>query len=231
LTALVIAVLLGAVAQTAAGFGFALICGPALIASQGSGPGLRLILTLSLLSNALVLASRWRQARVADGLWLALPAVLTAAPILWAVHRLDTASLTVAAGVLTVVCAISLAVRLRLTWLRGRVGATIASVVSEVGNAIGGLSGPSVALYAVNADWPAGSIAPTLQVFGVVTNVVTLAGKGGPLLTWRSVAALGAGWLAGWAVSTRLDPASLRIGVLLLATGGGVYAIVRGVSN
>ena len=231
MTTLVVAVLLGAVAQTAAGFGFALICGPVLIASQGTGHGLRLILTLSLLSNLLVLASRWRRARVADGLWLAVPAVVTAVPILWAVHRIDAAALTVTAGVLTVICAAALAVRLRLTWLRGRVGATVASVVSEIGNAIGGLSGPSVALYAVNADWPAESIAPTLQVFGVVTNVVTLAGKGGPLLTLPSVAALGGGWLVGWALSARLTGPSLRIAVLLLATGGGVYAIVRGLTG
>jgi len=231
LTTLVIAVLLGALAQTAAGFGLALICGPVLIASQGSDHGLRLVLTLSLLSNILVLATRWRDARVADGFWLAVPAVLTAVPILWAVHRLDPAALTVTAGVLTLVCALALAVRVRLTWLRGRVGAAIASVVSEVGNAIGGLSGPSIALYAVNADWPVEQVAPTLQVFGLVTNVVTLAGKGGPLLTWPSTAALAGGWLAGSTLSTRLSPWSLRSAVLLLAAAGGGYAVVRGLSG
>ncbi len=230
MTELVVAVLLGAVAQTAAGFGFALICGPVLLASQGSGHGLRLILTLSLLSNVLVLATRWRQARLVDGVWLAVPALLTAVPILWAVHRLDESALVVTAGALTIVCAVALAVRLRLTWLRGRLGATLASVVSEFGNAIGGLSGPSVALYAVNADWPAESIAPTLQVFGVITNVVTIAGKGGPLLTWPSTAALAGGWLLGSLLSTRLTSASLRVAVLLLATAGGLYAVVRGLT-
>ena len=224
------AVLLGGVAQTAAGFGFALICGPVLIASQSGGQGIRLILTLSLLSNLLVLATRGRAARVTDGLWLAVPAVVTAVPILWAVHRIDASALTVTAGALTVACAISLAVRLRLTWLRGRFGATLASVVSEVGNAIGGLSGPSVALYAVNADWPADSVAPTLQVFGVVTNIVTIAGKGGPLLTWPSTVALAGGWLVGWWVSTRMTTASLRGAVLTLATAGGAYAIYRGLT-
>lgn len=228
MTTLVVAVLLGAIAQTAAGFGFALICGPVLIATQGTGDGIRLILTLSLLSNLLVLATRWRKARVADGVWLAVPALVTAVPILWAVHRIDASALVVTAGALTVVCAVALAVRLRLTWLRARLGATVASVVSEIGNAIGGLSGPSVALYAVNADWPAESIAPTLQVFGVISNVVTIAGKGGPLLTWASTAALAGGWLLGWALSTRMAAAHLRATVLALALGGGLYAIWRG---
>jgi hypothetical protein len=123
---------------------------------------------------------------------------------------MDAETLTVTAGVLTLICAVAFAVRVRLTWLRGRVGAAIASVVSEVGNAIGGLSGPSVALYAVNADWPAEQVAPTLQVFGVVTNVVTLAGS---------------------TLSTRLSAGSLRTAVLLLARAGGGYAVVRGLSG
>jgi uncharacterized protein len=225
---LVIAVLLGALAQTTAGFGLALICGPVLIAAQGPSDGLRLVLTLSLLSNLLVLTTRYRQARVSDGLWLAVPAVLTAVPIVWLVSQLDTAAVTIAAGVLTVVCAISLWRRLRLSWLHGRGGAIAASIVAEFGNAIGGLSGPSVALYAVNADWPVPSIAPTLQVFGVVTNVITLAIKGGPLLTVPAAIALTAGWLGGSLLSRRMAAESLRLVVLGLAFAGGCYAIVRG---
>jgi hypothetical protein len=225
---LVLAVAAGALAQTTAGFGLALICGPVLIASQPAGHGLRLVLTVSLLANALVLAGRPREAKVSAALWLAVPAVVATPAVVWGVHQLDHRALSVAAGLVTLACAAALAVRLRLRWLHGRLGAIVASLVSEVGNAIGGLSGPAVALYAVNADWPPISIAPTLQVFGLVTNVVTLAATGGPLLTVPAAIALACGWLTGSLVSRRLDPGWLRTIVLVLAGAGGAYAVARG---
>jgi hypothetical protein len=224
----VAAVLVGAMAQTTAGMGFALICGPVLISSAGAGHGLRLVLTLCLLANLLVLAGRGRHALVRQGLLLAVPAVAVAAPVVWAVHRLDHATLAVVAGAVTVVCAGALAARLRLPWLTGVRGGFVASLVSEVGNAIGGLSGPAVALYAVNADWPADALVPTLQVFGAVTNVVTLALDGGPYLTWTATVAMAVGWIAGSLVASRLAPGRLRGLVLLLAGAGGAYAIGKG---
>lgn len=225
---LVVAVALGALAQTTAGFGLALLCGPVLVASQPPGEGLRLVLTVSLLANLLVLVTRPREAKVGAALWLAVPAIVVTPLAVWSVDRVDHDTISVAAGVVTLACAGALAARLRLRRLRGRSGAVIASVVAEVGNAIGGLSGPSIALYAVNADWPPTSIAPTLQVFGLVTNAVTLAATGGPLLTGPATVALVVGWLAGSLVARRLDPAWSRSVVLLLAGAGGAYAVFRG---
>lgn len=221
-------VALAAVAQSVAGFGFGLVCSSVLIAVLGHDEGLRLVITLSLVMNVTLLVQDPRNARVREAVVLALPAVLCTVPLVLVLGHANSDALTVAAGTITVAAALALVKGLRVARLRGLTGALGAGFISAVMNVVGGLSGPSVALYAVNADWPPLTVTPTLQVFGLITNLVALSALGGPTLTGDAVGGLLAGWVVGLIIARRLSGAHLRMGVLAVATAGGLYAVARG---
>ncbi|WP_232665644.1 TSUP family transporter [Pseudonocardia sp. TRM90224] len=225
-----VAVALGSVAQTVAGFGFALICGPLLITVLGQSDGLRLVITLATLVSVAMLVPTWRQASLRNGLLLAAPGIVLTPGLAWLMQGLDRSVLTVAAGATTLLAAGALAVGLSLQWLRGTKGVLVAGATSGAMNVLGGMSGPVAALYAVNARWPAETVRPTLQVFGIALNLVALASVGGPLLDGGAMAALAAGWAIGMLVARRLPPARMRQIVLALAALGGMIAVVRGLT-
>ena len=197
----------GAAAQSVAGFGFALICGPVLIAALGQAEGLRLIVTLSTLVSLGILVPNWRKAKLRDGLLLAAPGVVLAPLLVWLLRDVDKNALTIAAGVI------------------------VAGGTSALMNVLGGMSGPVAALYAVNAGWPERSIRPTLQVFGITLNIATLLSIGGIAIDWPATLSLVAGWLVGSAVARLLPAGRTRQVILLVAAAGGVFAVWRGIAG
>ncbi|HEV2634022.1 MAG TPA: TSUP family transporter [Actinocrinis sp.] len=218
----------GALAQSVAGFGFALICGPLLLSALGQTDGLRLILTLSSAINLVILLRTFRDCRARDALLLALPGVLLTPLLVAATRHLDKHVLTVTVGVLTLASAAALACGLHLRWLRGPGGAAAAGTTSALMNVLGGLSGPTAALYAVNARWPQESVKPTLQLFGLVLNITALISLGGIAVDWPAGGALLVGWGAGMVVADRLTEGTTRKIVLAVAALGGLFAVGRG---
>lgn len=225
------AVVVGAAAQTVAGFGFALVCAPALVALLGPGAAVRTVITLSCVISALVLVRARRHARWRDAVLLAVPGMVLAVPLAAAVHRANARVLTVAAGLVTLLAVAALVRDLRPRWLGGTLGAGVVGAVSAAMNALGGLSGPAAALYAVHRRWPPPAVTATLQVFGLLLNAATLTTLGGPTLDWRLCAALPVGWAAGTALSRRLDAAATRRVVLAVATAGAMAAVARGLTG
>lgn len=223
-----IAVAVGSLAQTTAGFGFALVCAPALVTVLGPSTGVRTVLTLSCLISLLILARGWRYSRWRDAVLLALPGVLLAAPIALAVHQLDHRVLTIAAGMVTLAAAGLMYRQRRSLPLHGAVGAGVVGIVSAIMNALGGLSGPAAALYAADQRWSPQSIPPTLQVFGLVLNTASLATLGGPALDLRLASALPLGWVCGLLAASRLPTRHVRHVILAVAAVGGVLAVARG---
>jgi hypothetical protein len=57
--AVLLSVLLGMLAQSVSGIGFALACGPLLVESLGPQDGVRLVMLLSLVLNVVLLARLW----------------------------------------------------------------------------------------------------------------------------------------------------------------------------
>lgn len=227
----VAAVAVGACAQWTAGFGFALICGPLLIATLGQTSGLRLILTLSTLISVAMLARTLRDLKWRDAVLLAAPGVVLTPLLVAALRGVDKGTLTLAAGLLTLAATAALARGVRVARLRGAGGAAAAGVISAAMNVVGGLSGPLAALYAVNAGWRHESIRPTLQVFGILLNISALLSLGGVDVDWRAGAALTAGGLAGAVLARRLSPDASRRLVLVIAALGGLYAAYRGLAS
>ena len=109
-----------------------------------------------------------------------------------------------------------------------------AGTVSSAMNVVSGVGGPAVAMYAVNARWPPHAMRPTLQLYFLGLNVVSLAALGLAVpegaTTVALLVALGAGLLLGLRVARRLPAHAIRGAVLGLAIVGGMVAIVRGIA-
>jgi uncharacterized membrane protein YfcA len=229
----VLAVAAGALAQSVSGIGFALVCGPLLVAALGPTDGVSLAVALSMLVNVAVLARSVRQASLRDALLLAVPAVLATPLLVRLLSRAPERLATVLAGAATVAGAVALGVGLRWHRAGGRAGAVGAGLLSAAMNVVAGIGGPAVALYAANAGWPADAMRSTGQVYFLALNVVALAALGLPevsgALAAACVTALVAGLLAGGPVAARVPDRAARRTTLALAGLGGLVVLLRAV--
>jgi uncharacterized protein len=225
-----VAVAVGVAAQALTGFGFSLVSAPFLVAAYRAPTGVQLNLVLSLAVNLAVLAREHRHVdRRAAGLLMG-PALVAVLPAAYAARRLSSASMTVAAGV---VCLLAVGVLARGRALRrgrGRAGTAVVGFVSGAMN-VAGISGPPVVLFALGAGWPAQRARPTMQLFFLGLNVVTIVSLGRPdrfppgLAAGFAVGVLGAARFGG-----RPSTASLRKATLAIAAAGSTLAIVRGLT-
>jgi uncharacterized membrane protein YfcA len=227
-----LAVAVGVAAQSVTGFGFSLVCAPFLIAAYRAPTGVQLNLALSLVVNLVVLAREHRHADPrAAGLLLA-PALVAIVPAAYAVHRLSPGPLTVGAGVVCLAATAAMAGGARLPRLRGRSGAAVVGLLSGAMNAVAGISGPPVVLFALNARWPPERVRPTMQLFFLGLNTLTLASLGPPhRLPPGLVIGFAAGWMGARRFGHRVSPSAVRKGTLALAAAGGVVALARGLTT
>ena len=231
ITAVLVAVLVGTLAQSVSGIGFALVCGPLLVAALGAQDGVRLAVLLSLVLNAVLLARLWREVDVRTTLLLLVPAVLTTPGFAVLSRRMPERAGAAAAGAVVVVGVAVLALGLRWHAARGRRGAVAAGVLGALTNVLAAVAGPVVALWAANAEWPQRVQHASLQAFFLGVNCVALPSLGAP----RVGAGLLAGCLAALAVGAGLGaPLSHRVGetaarrtTLALAGAGGAVVLVR----
>ncbi|MEK8172215.1 hypothetical protein NKH77_31870 [Streptomyces sp. M19] len=86
-------------------------------------------------------------------------------------------------------------------------------------NALGGLSGPPPPCTRSTGAGPGGHH-PTLQIFGIVLNVASLASLGGAAADWRLVLALPLGWALGTVIVRRLNAGQARHVILGVAAVG-----------
>ncbi|MGH8972393.1 MAG: sulfite exporter TauE/SafE family protein [Acidimicrobiia bacterium] len=226
-----VAVAVGAVVQWATGFGFSLVCAPFLIAAYKAPTGVQLNLVLSVVVNLALLTREHRRIDYRAVGLLLVPAMVAAVPAAYVVRHARTGPLTVVAGLICLAGVVALARGRELRGLAGRSGTAVVGVVSGGMNAAAGISGPPVVLYAVNARWPVDRARPTLQLFFLGLNVVTLASLGVPdRLPLPIVAGFAAGVLGGAALAGRLPEAAVRPATLALAGAGSVLAVVRGLT-
>jgi uncharacterized membrane protein YfcA len=200
-----------------------------------TGPtnGVRLVNLLALVTNVGLLGAERRSAVPGDALRLLLPALVVAPVVASLAHRADPGVLSIVAGSLIVSTALVLASGLRSRRLHGLAGALGAGTVSSAMNVVSGVGGPAAAMYAVNAHWPPRAMRPTLQLYFLGLNVVSLAALGlavpEPGAGVCLVVALGSGLLTGVRLARRLPAHAIRVAVLALAIIGGAVAIVRGI--
>jgi uncharacterized protein len=222
-----LAVAVGAVAQAITGLGFSLVSAPFLVASLGRAEGVRLNLALAAVLNAGLLASEYRSARWRTALHLFVPALVATPVLALALHHVNGKVLSIAAGSLTIISAALLAKGARIRRAGARAGAAMAGVVSAAMNLVGGIGGPPIAMYTVNAGWPTASVRPTLQLFFLGLNVIGVIALGLPQAHATAWLGLAVGWVVGLVVARRVPDRAARPAILGVAAVGGVVAILR----
>jgi uncharacterized membrane protein YfcA len=227
-----LAVAVGVAAQAVTGFGFSLVSAPFLIAAYRAPTGVQLNLLLSMAVNLAVLSREHRHADRRAALLLLAPALVAIIPAAYAVRRLSPGPLTVAAGLVCLAAVAALAAGGRLPRVTGWTGTTLVGLLSGAMNVIAGISGPPVVLFALNAQWPPQRTRPTMQLFFLGLNVMTLVSLGWPhQLPAGPVIGFAIGWLAARFFGHRPSPTAIRRGTLILAAAGSALAIIRGATT
>jgi uncharacterized membrane protein YfcA len=227
LVAAALAVLVGAMAQSVAGLGFALVSGPLLVALLGASVGVAAAVSLSTVLNVVLLAREWRAVRWRSAALLLVPAaVMTPVWVFVVRHASDRLAAALAGAVtLAGVAAVGSGVRVRAA--RGSAGAVAAGVVSSAMNAVAAIGGPAAMLYAANAGWSVVATRATLQAYFLGLNVVTLAILGVHLPSPVLLGALAVGAAAGSVVAGRVPAVTARRLTLALAAAGALAVLTR----
>jgi uncharacterized membrane protein YfcA len=226
-----VAVGVGVAAQAVTGFGFSLISAPFLVAAYRAPAGVRLNLLLSLAVNVVILAREHRHADGRAAGLLLVSALVAIVPSAYVVHRVGAGPLTVAAGLVCLLAVGAVAAGRVPRRGRGRAGAALVGFVSGAMNVIAGISGPPVVLYAVNAEWPLERTRPTMQLFFLGLNILSLAALGVPRrIPAALVVGFAAGWLTAYSLGRRPSGVTVRRATLILAAAGSAMAIVRGLT-
>jgi uncharacterized membrane protein YfcA len=225
-------VLVGAVAQRVSGLGFALIAAPLLVLATGPVEGVQLANLLAVLVSLSILAVSWsrvdlRRARilVPGGLVGVVPGVL-------ATRLLPAGVLQIAIGGLVAVGLLATRIGVR-RHVRPTVPVTFgAGLASGFMNAVAGIGGPALTVYALAIGWSQESFAATAQVSFAVQSAASLALKGPPHLAVAQLALLvgtaALGLALGGVLVRWVPPTRARSAVVVLAMLGAVGAIVRG---
>ncbi|GAB3576626.1 sulfite exporter TauE/SafE family protein [Amycolatopsis endophytica] len=228
----VCAVLAGALTQRATGLGFALVAAPFLVVIAGPETGVSLGNTLSAMLCAVVLARTWRHTWWRQAAALAVPAAIAVPLGALVVHSLPAGPLLVLVGAMGMAAVAMVVVSGRRSPLRGRAGLVTAGSLSGFMNVTAGVGGPMVTAYALSQGWSREVFVPTVQVYLLFLNVVSVATKGLPVLApgeWALCSgALLVGVVAGELVNRRLTPEAGRRFIIAVALAGGAAAVIRG---
>jgi uncharacterized membrane protein YfcA len=227
-----LAVAIGAFAQAVTGIGFALVCAPLLVMSIDPRQGLSLTNFIGILLSLLVLSREWRQANVKHAAALLVPACIVSVPAALLIRRIDPDQASVVAGALILFAVALLASGFRTKHLHGKSGIVGAGTISGIMSMLAGVGGPAVALYAVNASWDIKTLRPTLNVYFIGLSAVAIAMRGVPEVSAgfasTLVVAMVAGFAGGIHLAKRLSADHIRTMILVIASAGGVAAIVKG---
>lgn len=226
-----LAVLFGSMASVVAGFGFALVCSPFLVAAYGAPEGVQINLLVSAILSVLLLLSGRQHLDRRSTVGLLVPAAVTTIAFGYLVRDSDTDVLTAVSGVVCLIGVIVVARGRVFHRVTGHVGTTLVGAVSGAMNVVAGISGPPVVLFGATIGWPPKVARPTLQAYFLGINIVALATLGLPdELPIVMVAAMLAGLVLGQPLARRLEHDQVRAAALVIAGIGSVLAIVRGLA-
>jgi uncharacterized protein len=229
LTLALLAVALGALAQTSVGFGLGLVSVAFLVAAVGTAQAIGTILFLSLLTNAMVVAREWGHTAWAKALMLAVPSLATQAIFAGTIRELDNDTATVIAGVVVLIASAMLLSGRRAHSLTGGRGLLLAGSSSAMMNMTAGLGGPPAVLFATNAGWAPTMWRPTVNLYFLINNAATMLLLDlKPPSDGRFYISAIVGGLAGVAMTKRVSSATIRTLAIALAAVGGVLAIRTG---
>ncbi|WIB65967.1 sulfite exporter TauE/SafE family protein (plasmid) [Curtobacterium sp. MCBD17_040] len=224
----------GAACQVLSGVGFALVCSPLLVLTLGHDQGVRTVLAMSIVLNAVVLIRSFREVRAGDALRLFIPAAVLVVPTVLLAGAVRTPVLSLLAGAVILLATGLVVAGRQLQWLEGTRGAITAGAVSGIFNVVAAASGPPVALFAAQRRWSPVVTSATLQAFALPLNMITfLTLRPSPTdfsgLGW-AVAGLIAGTVIAAAMARKVPVGVVRPVTLSIAGVGGVTLVVSGLT-
>jgi uncharacterized membrane protein YfcA len=216
--------------QSLTGFGLALVSMPLLTALLGVQTTAPLVALIALLAEA-VLLLYYREALNVRVIWRLILASMVGVPIgVLAIRSLDEEVVLTLLGIIVAGYALYALLKLRLPAIDGPIWAYGAGFLAGILGGAYNTAGPPVIVYGNCRLWPPAEFKGNLQGFFLINSAVViashaLAGNYSPdvlrygLLT---LPAVGAGLVAGLALSKRVSAAAFRTIVLwlLLVLGG-----------
>ncbi|MCU4298931.1 sulfite exporter TauE/SafE family protein [Brevibacterium permense] len=234
------AVFLGALSQRVTGMGFGLVSGPFLVLLLDPFSGVILVNICGIVASFSVFVRTFAEVEWPPFRHLSLGAVIGTIPGALLSSSMPTPPLQILIGALIVVSLIS-------SLTLGKLGRSIpanfgtrltAGLFSGAMSAAAGAGGPAVSAYSVLTNWEQRSFAATLQPFLVVGTAsavvmkVIIDGGAWPQLeigVWIGLGiVLVSGLVGGDWLARHIDAAIARIGMLVLAFGGGIAALAKG---
>lgn len=231
--AVLVAAAAGSAFQVLSGIGFGLIASPLLILALGREDGIRIVLIISIVLNAAVLARSIRFVRLGDTVRLLIPAALLVVPAVFVLGSVHAPFLTVLAGAAVLFGTVLVARGRPLNWMLGRRGAVITGAASGLLTALTGVGGPPVALFVSARRWSAAVARGTMQAFFLPLNVVTLIAlgpfvNGVSKLGW-AVAGVVVGAVVALLFAGRISETLIRRTTLTLAGVSAASLVVNGI--
>jgi uncharacterized membrane protein YfcA len=231
---LALATFVGAATIRLTGLGFSLIASSVFVLVSGPVQGVLLTNLMTPVANAFVLGETWRRAQVGRALKLAVPAIVVLPLGAYVAHRLPHGVLLVLIGSLMLASVTITILDGHLEWLGSRLGAIGVGVFSGLANAVAGLGGAGLSLYAIATKWPLKRFVPSAQVYLFTINIASLLIKGPPQLNAGMLAVLVLSALAGTVVAQqfagRVRVGTLRRLILLMAVFGSLLTIGKGLA-
>ncbi|WP_276651605.1 sulfite exporter TauE/SafE family protein [Corynebacterium vitaeruminis] len=232
-------VLLGSLVQRVSGMGLGLVGGPILSIFLGPIQGILVINVLAVVNAILTTYSvrkgvDWRKFAT-----IASPMIIGALPGALLIKVISGSLLQViVGGLLLIALAVVAFSQNRIPKVHGTGPAVTAGVIGGFMNTLAGIAGPAITVYAQASRWEQRSYASTLQPIFIVSGSVsilvkTLTGAGSishlsPLVWVFGIAAMFVGIFVGARISDRVPRDKARTMALILASLGGVSALVRG---
>ncbi|WP_035768852.1 sulfite exporter TauE/SafE family protein [Arthrobacter castelli] len=236
------AVVISAIAQRVAGLGFAMLLAPFLVLIFGPYSGILLVNLLGA-TSAGIMFIRVRSFVDWGMYWrLAVPAVVMSVPFSILALALPAAPLEAGVGFLLVLAlAVSVVLHRGPRTIDGPGVRTATGLSSGITNALAGVGGPTVSVYAVISRWDQRKFAATVQPYFMTIGLAAMATKSvvdpgeWPVLSgWTWAALLGMillGMYVGERVARFIDDRTARKAVIIIAFLGAVSTMVKGLIN
>ena len=222
-----------AVTQGITGVGFSIVLAPILALSVGAKPAVPMLNVMAAALNIGMLYAERAHARWRDAIVLFIPATIAIPIVGIAIRNLspDTLSIVIGTGIL--ISAGLMALGRRAPAWHGPAGTAAAGALSGAMNVASGVGGPPAAMYALNAGWPPESFRPTLQLYFLGINLLSIAVRHLPtahnlVIVAELIPAIALGWYVGAHLARRVDHELVRKLTLLVAAAGGAAALIRG---
>jgi uncharacterized protein len=235
-------IVVSALAQRVAGLGFAMLLAPFLVLIFGPHSGILLVNLLGAVSAGVMFIRVRSYVDWGMYLRLAIPAVAMSVPFSVLALALPAAPLEAGVGFLLLLAlAISVALHRGPRTIDGPGVRTAAGLTSGITNALAGVGGPTVSVYAVISRWDQRKFAATVQPYFMTIGLAAMATKSAvdpgewPVLSgWTWVAMFGMillGMYAGERVARLIDDRTARAAVIIIAFLGAASTMVKGLIN